>query len=89
MVFLEPSILQAESPQLLQPVFRGEVFQLPDRFHGCPLDLLQQVPALNVGSPRAGDCVYTIQQENGSGPGGVSLCVSKIVVVMIDTILSA
>lgn len=58
MVFLEPSILQAESPQLLQPVLRGEVFQPPWHFQSCPLDLLQQVPALNVGSPRDGDCVY-------------------------------
>ncbi|KAK4810922.1 hypothetical protein QYF61_013330 [Mycteria americana] len=41
-VSLEPSLLQAEQPQLSQPVLIGEVFQPSDHFCGPPLDLLQQ-----------------------------------------------
>ncbi|KAK4806889.1 hypothetical protein QYF61_012610 [Mycteria americana] len=39
----EPSLLQAEQPQLSQPFFIGEVFQPSDHFCGLPLDPLQQV----------------------------------------------
>ena len=40
---LKPSLLQAEQPQLSQPVLIGEVFQTLDHFCGSPLDVLQQV----------------------------------------------
>jgi len=39
----EPSLLQAEEPQLSQPFFTGEVLQPSDCFHGPSLELLQQV----------------------------------------------
>ncbi|KAK4818441.1 hypothetical protein QYF61_013128 [Mycteria americana] len=42
-VSLEPSLLQAEQPQLSQTFFIGEVLQPSDHFRGPPLDLLQQV----------------------------------------------
>ena len=38
----EPSLLQTEQTQLLQPIFVGEVLQLSDHPQGPPLDLLQQ-----------------------------------------------
>ncbi|KAK4832884.1 hypothetical protein QYF61_026434 [Mycteria americana] len=38
----EPSLLQAEQPQLSQPFLTGEVFHSSDHFCGPPLDLLQQ-----------------------------------------------
>ncbi|KAK4812888.1 LOW QUALITY PROTEIN: hypothetical protein QYF61_024244 [Mycteria americana] len=51
-VSLEPSLLQAEQPQLSQPVFIGEVLQPSDHLHGPPLDSLQQVHVLlMLGSP--------------------------------------
>ncbi|KAK4826701.1 hypothetical protein QYF61_010916 [Mycteria americana] len=51
-VFLEPSLLQAEQPQLSQPVFIGEVLQPSDHLHGSPLDLFQQVCVLlMLGAP--------------------------------------
>ncbi|KAK4830276.1 hypothetical protein QYF61_009369 [Mycteria americana] len=45
-VSLEPPLLQAEQPQLSQPVFIGEVLQPSDHLHGPPLDSLQQVHVL-------------------------------------------
>ena len=39
----EPSLLQAEQPQLSQPFLTGEVLQPSDHFCGPPLDPLQQV----------------------------------------------
>ncbi|KAK4818403.1 hypothetical protein QYF61_012324 [Mycteria americana] len=47
-VSLEPSFLQAEQPQLSQPVLIGEVLQPSDHFCGPPLDLLQQVHVFPV-----------------------------------------
>ncbi|KAK4815839.1 hypothetical protein QYF61_008442 [Mycteria americana] len=47
-VSLEPSLLQAEQPQLSQPVFIGEVFHPSDHFCGPPVDPLQQVHVLLV-----------------------------------------
>jgi len=44
----EPSLLQAEQPQLSQPVLTGEVFHPPDHFCGTPLDPLQQPHVLTV-----------------------------------------
>jgi len=52
MVFLEPSLLQAEQSQFSQPLFTGEVFHPSDRLCGPPLDPLQQVHVLLVlGAP--------------------------------------
>ncbi|KAK4813629.1 hypothetical protein QYF61_014389, partial [Mycteria americana] len=42
-VSLEPSLLQAEQPQLSQPVLVGEVLQPSDHFCDPPLDSLQQL----------------------------------------------
>ncbi|KAK4811229.1 hypothetical protein QYF61_022126, partial [Mycteria americana] len=47
-VSLEPSLLQAEQPQLSQPVLIGEVFQPSDHFCGPPLDPLQQLHVFPV-----------------------------------------
>ncbi|KAK4810857.1 hypothetical protein QYF61_008829 [Mycteria americana] len=44
----QPSLLQAEQPQLSQPVLVGEVLQPSDHFHGPPLDSLQQLHVLLV-----------------------------------------
>jgi len=47
----EPFLLQAEQPQLSQPVLVGEVFHPLDHFCGPPLGMLQQVcvpPALRT-----------------------------------------
>ena len=44
----EPSVLQAEEPQLSQPVFVGEVVQPSDHLCGPPLDLMQQLGVLLV-----------------------------------------
>jgi len=43
----EPSLLQAEQPQLFQPFLIGEIFQ-PSDLSGLPLDLLQQVHVFPV-----------------------------------------
>ncbi|XP_075596540.1 protein shortage in chiasmata 1 ortholog [Balearica regulorum gibbericeps] len=48
----EPSLLQAEQPQLSQPVFTGEVLQPSDHLHVPPLGSLQQVHVfLVLGTP--------------------------------------
>jgi len=47
-VSLEPSLLQAEQPQLSQPFLRGEVLQPLDNFYSPPLDPLQQLHVLLV-----------------------------------------
>ena len=44
----EPSLLQAEQPQLSQPVLTGEVFHSSDLFCDPPLDPLQQVHVFAV-----------------------------------------
>jgi len=48
MVSLEPSLLQAEQPQLSQPFLVGDVFQPSDHLCSPPLDLLQQVHVLDT-----------------------------------------
>ncbi|KAK4827563.1 hypothetical protein QYF61_019187 [Mycteria americana] len=45
------SLLQAEQPQLSQPVFVGEVLQPSGHLHGPPLDLLQQLHVLLMLRP--------------------------------------
>ncbi|KAK4831239.1 LOW QUALITY PROTEIN: hypothetical protein QYF61_016471 [Mycteria americana] len=47
-VSLQPSLLQAEQPQLAQPVLVAEVLQPSDHFCGPPLDPLQQLHVLLV-----------------------------------------
>ncbi|KAK4825808.1 hypothetical protein QYF61_002413 [Mycteria americana] len=47
-VSLQPSLLQAEQPQLSQPVFTAQVLQPSDHFCGPPLDSLQQVHVFPV-----------------------------------------
>ncbi|KAK4831083.1 hypothetical protein QYF61_015281 [Mycteria americana] len=44
----EPSLLQAEQPQLSQPFLIGDVFHPSDHFCGPPLDPLQQVHVFPV-----------------------------------------
>lgn len=46
----KPSILQAEPPQLAQPIFQGEMLQSPDGLHGTLLDSFQQCSSLVLGS---------------------------------------
>ncbi|KAK4815434.1 hypothetical protein QYF61_002649, partial [Mycteria americana] len=56
----EPSLLQAEQPQLSQPFFIGQVFQPSDHFHGPPLDPLEQVHILLVlGTPERDTVLQT------------------------------
>ena len=51
-VSLDPSLLQAEQPQLSQPFLVGEVLQPSDHFCGPPPDPLQQVHVFPVlGAP--------------------------------------
>ncbi|XP_074006257.1 COX assembly mitochondrial protein homolog isoform X1 [Numenius arquata] len=47
-VSLEPSLLQAEEPQLSQSVFTGEVLHPSDHLRGPPPDLFRQVLVLPV-----------------------------------------
>ena len=48
----EPSLLQAEMPQLSQLVLTGEMLQSSDHLRGPPLDLHQQLHVLPVlGAP--------------------------------------
>ena len=42
----EPSLLQADEPQLSQSVFTGDILQSSDHLHRPSLDLLQQLDAL-------------------------------------------
>jgi len=47
-VSLQPSLLQAEQPQLPQPFFKAELLQTSNHFSGPPLDPLQQVHSFPV-----------------------------------------
>jgi len=44
----QPSLFQAEQPQLSQPFLMADVFQPSDHFCGPPLDPLQQVHVFPV-----------------------------------------
>ncbi|KAK4832392.1 hypothetical protein QYF61_022247 [Mycteria americana] len=62
----EPSLLQAEQPQLAQPVFIGEVFHFSDHFCGPPLDPLQQVRVLlMLGAPELNAVLQAGSHESG------------------------
>ncbi|KAK4810174.1 hypothetical protein QYF61_010486 [Mycteria americana] len=68
-VFLEPSLLQAEQPQLSQPVFIGKVLQPSDHLHGPPLDLLQQVHVLlMLGAPELNAALQVVVESNKVSP---------------------
>jgi len=56
--FLEPSLLQAEEPQLPEPVVVGDVLQPSVHLHGPPLDLLQQLRVLVLGAPELDTNTY-------------------------------
>ncbi|KAK4810670.1 hypothetical protein QYF61_007470 [Mycteria americana] len=58
----EPSLLQAEQPQLSQPVFVGEVLQPSDHFCGPPLDPLQQLHVLVLRAPEL-DAVLQVRSH--------------------------
>ena len=62
----EPSLPQAEQPQLSQPFLTGEVLQPSDHFGCPPLDLLQQVdvfPGLRAPELDAGLQVRSVQSR--------------------------
>ncbi|KAK4829425.1 hypothetical protein QYF61_004300 [Mycteria americana] len=62
----EPFILQAEQPQLSQPVLMGEVFQPSDHFCGPPLDLFQQVHVFPVLRTPEVDAILQVgSHQNG------------------------
>ncbi|KAK4813670.1 hypothetical protein QYF61_017637, partial [Mycteria americana] len=68
----EPSLLQAEQPQLSQPVFIGEVLQPSHHLRGPPLDSLQQVHVLlMLGAPEL-DTVLQVGSHK-SGVEGAAL----------------
>ena len=56
---LRPSLLQAEKPQLSQPVLIGDGLQPSDHPRGPPLDLLQQLIVLLLGAP-ALDAIFRL-----------------------------
>ena len=71
----EPSLLQAEQPQLSQPVFLGEVFQPPDHLCGPPLDPLKQVHGLlMLGAPELNTVLQVGSHESGGGESPLSTC---------------
>ncbi|KAK4825708.1 hypothetical protein QYF61_002067 [Mycteria americana] len=62
----EPSLLQAEQPQLSHPVFTGEVLQPSDHLRGPPLDSLQQLHVLlMLGAPELNAVVQLGSHESG------------------------
>ncbi|KAK4826170.1 hypothetical protein QYF61_006032 [Mycteria americana] len=59
----EPSLLQAEQPQLSQPVFTGEVLQPSDHLCGPLLDSLQQLHVLlTLGTPELNAVVQMVSR---------------------------
>ncbi|KAK4814100.1 hypothetical protein QYF61_008195 [Mycteria americana] len=65
----QPSLLQAEQPQLSQPVLVGEVLQPLDHFHGPPLDLLQQLHVLLVLRAPELDAVLQVRSHQSRVEG--------------------
>ncbi|KAK4828307.1 LOW QUALITY PROTEIN: hypothetical protein QYF61_025319 [Mycteria americana] len=62
----EPSLLQAEQPQLSQPVFIGEVLQHPYHLCGPPLGSLQQVHVLlMLGAPQLNTVLQVGSHKSG------------------------
>ncbi|KAK4819077.1 hypothetical protein QYF61_025310 [Mycteria americana] len=68
----QPSLLQAEPPQLSQPVFIGEVLQPTDHLHGPPLDSLQQLHVLlMLGTPEL-DAVLQVGPHQHGAEGRIT-----------------
>ena len=65
----EPSLLQAEQPQLSQPVLIGEVFHPLDHFSGPPLDAIQQFRVSPVLQTSHVDAVYQVRSHYHSAEG--------------------
>ena len=66
MVTPEPSFLQAEQPQLPQPVLIGEVLQPSDYLRCPPLDTLQHIHVLPMlGAPELDAVVQVGSHESG------------------------
>ena len=66
MVTLEPSLLQAEHPQLPQPVLIGKVLQPSDHLSDPPLDPLQHIHVLLVlGAPELDAVLQVGSHESG------------------------
>ncbi|XP_075282414.1 zinc transporter ZIP13 isoform X2 [Opisthocomus hoazin] len=62
----EPSLLQAEQPQLPQPVLIGEVLQPSDHLRGPPLDPLQHIHVLPMlGAPELDAVLQVGSHESG------------------------
>jgi len=62
----EPSLLQAEQPQLSQPVLIAEVLQPSDHLRGPPLDPLQHIHVLPMlGAPELDAGLQVGSHENG------------------------
>ncbi|KAK4805791.1 hypothetical protein QYF61_000397, partial [Mycteria americana] len=62
----EPSLLQAEQPQVSQPVFIREVLQPSDHLRGPPLDSLQQVHVLLIlGDPELNAVLQVRSHKSG------------------------
>ncbi|PKU38867.1 phospholipase a1 member hypothetical protein [Limosa lapponica baueri] len=71
-VSTEPSLLQAEQPQLSQPVLIGEVLQPSDHFCGPPVDLLQNVHVLPVLRPPELDAVLQMRKRRSERLGDLT-----------------
>lgn len=68
MVCPEPYLLQAELPQLSEPVFIGEIFQSTDNLCGLSLDPLQQVHVLlMLGAPDLNAILQAGSQQRNRG----------------------
>ena len=68
-VFPEPSLLQAEQPQLSQPVLTGEVFYPSDQFCALPLDVLQQLHVSPVLRTPHLDAVLKVRPQQSREEG--------------------
>ena len=65
----QPSLLQAEQPQISQPFLIGEVFHPSDHFCGPPLDPLQQLHVLIVLGDAELDAVLQMRCHQSRAKG--------------------
>ena len=68
----ETSLLQAEQPQLSQPVLTGEVFYPSDQFCAPPLDVLQQVHVSPVLRTPHLDAVLQVRSHTTEQKGRIT-----------------
>ncbi|KAK4829553.1 hypothetical protein QYF61_005222 [Mycteria americana] len=68
-VFPQPSLLQAEQPQLSQPGLVGEVLQPSDHLCGPPLDPLQQLHVLPVLRTPGLDAALQVGSQQSGAEG--------------------